>query len=167
MKFFLDNRINASFKGDDFEGMPTNVLFICDADFQESNEEYTGFAKTQAALKKLIQSPNIKQKYPETKFDFFILPNNQDDGNLDTLFMRCAVKKITEKIECAANYLKCLCEEPTVNKRDKLLAQLLILGIGQKNNLKNVGEVADRKIGYWDFSHKSLDPLKKFLKQFQ
>lgn len=163
----IEARINASFKGNDFEGMPTNVLFICDADFKESGETYSGFTKTQDSLKNLIKNPDIKAKYPKTKFDFFILPNNKDDGNLDTLFMRCAAKKITKKTECAENYLKCLGEEPSSNKQDKLLAQLLILGIGHKNDLKNVGEVADQKIGYWDFSHKSLTPLKNFLKKFQ
>jgi hypothetical protein len=159
--------INASFKGNDFEGMPSNVLFICDADFGESGEKYSGFTETQTYLKDLIENSDIKTKYPKTKFDFFILPNNKDDGNLDTLFMRCAAEKITKKTECAKNYLKCLGEEPSSNKQDKLLAQLLILGIGHKKGLKNVGEVADQKIGYWDFSHKSITPLKNFLKKFQ
>ncbi len=158
------------------QSWPKNVLLICDADFRETKEPLCGFKKTQIFLDGLVTNFNKLVMYPNTNFDFFVLPDNKKDGNLESLFLQCATKKITKKSSCVDDYLKCLDEkriegekslkDPSIHKKDKLRSQLLILAIGIQKNLRQVGEVAAEKHGYWNLDHQSLEPLKTFLKKF-
>ena len=147
---------------------PKKILLICDADFKENKKSYDGFQKTKNTLNPVISK--LEKEFKNRKIDFFILPNNKNDGNLDSLFLQCATKRITEKSSCVDSYLKCLeknfLENLSINKKDKLYSQLLISAIGIKENFKNVGDVADEKDGYWNFNCESLEPLKKFLLDF-
>jgi hypothetical protein len=144
------------------------ILLICDADFKENGKSHDGFQKTKNTLNPLISK--LKKEFKNIEIDFFILPNNKNDCNLDSLFLQCATKRITEKSNCVDSYLKCLeknfLENLSINKKDKLYSQLLISAIGIKENFKNVGDVADEKDGYWNFDCESLEPLKKFLLDF-
>lgn len=144
---------------------PKKILLICDADFKENKKSYDGFQKTKNTLNPVISK--LKKEFKNREIDFFILPDNKNDGNLDSLFLQCATKKITEKSSCVDDYLKCLGENPSINKKDKLRSQLLISAIGNQKSFNNVGDVADEKDGYWNFDHKHLEPLKKFLKKFK
>ena len=85
---------------------------------------------------------------------------------MDSLFLQCATKKITEKSSCVDDYLKCLGAKTSINKKDKLRSQLLISAIGIQKGFTKVGDVVDKKHDYWNLDHKSLEPLKKFLKKF-
>jgi hypothetical protein len=143
---------------------PKKILLICDADFKENKKSYDGFQKTKNTLNPLISK--LKKEFKNREIDFFILPDNKNDGNLDSLFLQCATKKITEKSSCVDDYLKCLGAKPSINKKDKLRSQLLISAIGIQKGFNNVGVVADEKAGYWNLDHKALEPLKKFLKKF-
>ena len=144
---------------------PKKILLICDADFKENKKSYDGFQKTKNTLNPVISK--LKKEFKNRKIDFFILPNNKNDGNLDSLFLQCADKKITEKSRCVDDYLKCLGENPSINKKDKLCSQLLISAIGNQKGFNNVGDVAAEKHGYWNLDHQSLKPLKKFLEKFK
>ncbi len=144
---------------------PKNLLLICDADFTENKKSYDGFQNTKSTLQPIVS--RLKKKFKNKEISFFILPNNKDDGNLDSLFLECANSKVTKKLNCVDDYLKCLGEKPSINKKDKLYAQLLISATGHQKDYKNVGDVADEKAGYWNFDHKSLDPLKKFLNKIK
>jgi hypothetical protein len=62
----------------------------------------------------------LKKEFKNREIDFFILPDNKNDGNLDSLFLQCATKKITEKSSCVDDYLKCLGAKPSINKKDKV-----------------------------------------------
>ena len=144
---------------------PKKILLICDADFEENKKSYDGFQKTKNTLNPVISK--LKNQFKNREIDFFILPDNKNDGNLDSLFLQCATKKITEKSSCVDDYLKCLGVKPLINKKDKLRSQLLISAIGIQKGFKNIGDVADKKHDYWNLDHKSLEPLKKFLKKFK
>lgn len=144
---------------------PKKILLICDADFKENKKSYDGFQKTKNTLNPVISK--LKKEFKNRKIDFFILPDNKNDGNLDSLFLQCATKKITEKSSCVDDYLKCLGVKPLINKKDKLRSQLLISAIGIQKGFKNIGDVADKKHGYWNLDHQSLEPLKKFLEKFK
>ncbi len=162
------------------QNFPDNVLLICDADFEKTRKPLCGFKENKTFLDNLVtnfnnlvedeSSKEKKRKYPNTDFHFFILPNNKDDGNLESLFLQCATKKITEKSSCVDGYLECLDENflksLSINKADKLRSQLLVLAIGIQKGFGDVGDVADEKAGYWNLDHKALEPLKKFLKKF-
>lgn len=151
---------------------PDNVLLICDADFVESNETLSGFAKTESFLQKMIEDlkkdESFLSRYKNVKFSFFILPNHKDDGNLDSLFLDCAASEIIGKIECVDRYLHdCLEQKPAINKLDKLRSQLLISGF--KHKITDIGDVFGKN-GYWNLNIKKDDPLlalKEFLKKFK
>jgi hypothetical protein len=147
---------------------PKKIILICDAYFKENGKSHDGFKKTKSTLQPIISK--LCKKYKNVKFDIFIFPNNKDDGNLDSLFLQCATKKIKEKFCCidgdekkkTVGYLECVGVEPSVNKIDKLRAELLLSAIGLKDGIKNVGDAAKAN-GYWDFKHNALEELKKFL----
>ncbi|WQT21408.1 hypothetical protein E5A86_04730 [Helicobacter pylori] len=154
------------------------VCIIFDADIkEESQESDAGFDN---------KLKHIREKFKEKGIDFpkeqiFLFPNNQDDGDLETLLLKIA--KHDEFLKCFEGYLECIKSKehykPIKNIRKNMLYAYLE-ALGLENLTKtNIGVFDDKgkikeehKEEYEklkeviDFNSKSLIPLKDFLGQF-
>ncbi|GAA7126855.1 hypothetical protein ID0278_04290 [Helicobacter pylori] len=154
------------------------TLIIFDADNYKSN-------------KKEILTVVSKTKQTISEEQIFLFPNNQDDGDLETLLLKIA--KHDEFLKCFEGYLECIKSkehhEPIKNIRKNMLYAYLELFELEKffqykwdtNNKKNEekiiiddkGKIKEKyKEEYEklkevvDFNSNSLIPLKDFLGQF-
>ncbi|GAA9848624.1 hypothetical protein VN1286_00700 [Helicobacter pylori] len=152
------------------------VCIIFDADKKESQESDAGFNN---------KLEHICEKLKEKGIDFpreqiFLFPNNQDDGDLETLLLEIA--KHEEFINCFESYLDCIKKKehykPIKNIRKNMLyAYLEAFGLEDLDAKKNIfdteGKVKDQYKGDYEklqevigFDSKPLVPLKKFLERF-
>ncbi|WP_187944349.1 DUF3226 domain-containing protein [Helicobacter pylori] len=154
------------------------VCIIFDADIKEESQE------SDAGFNNKLK--HIREKFKEKGIDFpkeqiFLFPNNQDDGDLETLLLKIA--KHDEFLKCFEGYLECIKSKehykPIKNIRKNMLYAYLE-ALGLENLTKtNIGVFDDKgkikeehKEEYEklkeviDFNSKSLIPLKNFLGQF-
>ncbi|WQZ33121.1 hypothetical protein E5P94_01935 [Helicobacter pylori] len=152
------------------------VYIIFDADKKESQESDAGFDN---------KLEHICEKLKEKGIDFpreqiFLFPNNQDDGDLETLLLEIANHK--EFINCFKSYLDCIEKKehykPIKNIRKNMLyAYLEAFGLEDLYTKKNIfdteGKVKDQYKGDYEklqevigFDSESLVLLKKFLERF-
>ncbi len=164
------------------------VCIIFDADIKKENQE------SDAGFDNKLK--HIREKFKEKGTDFpkeqiFLFPNNQDDGDLETLLLEIA--KHDDFLKCFEGYLECIKSkehhEPIKNIRKNMLYAYLEVFELQKffqykwdtNNKKNEENIIvddegkikeEHKEEYEklkeviDFNSKSLIPLKNFLGQF-
>ncbi|NHB18107.1 DUF3226 domain-containing protein [Helicobacter pylori] len=164
------------------------VCIIFDADIKKENQ------KSDAGFDNKLKY--IREKFKEKGTDFpkeqiFLFPNNQDDGDLETLLLEIA--KHDEFLKCFEGYLECIKSKehykPIKNIRKNMLYAYLEVFELQKffqykwdtNNKKNEenividdeGKIKEKyKEEYEklkeaiDFNSNSLIPLKDFLGQF-
>lgn len=163
------------------------TLIIFDADIKkESQESDAGFDN---------KLKHIREKFKEKGTDFpkeqiFLFPNNQDDGDLETLLLEIA--KHDEFLKCFEGYLECIKSKehykPIRNIRKNMLYAYLEVFELQKffqykwdtNNKKNEeniiiddkGKIKEEHQEEYeklkeviDFKSKSLIPLKNFLEK--
>ncbi|WQR67991.1 hypothetical protein KVD31_01785 [Helicobacter pylori] len=142
----------------------TLIIFDADKDYESNKKEI--LSKTQQKI---------------TEEQIFLFPNNQDDGDLETLLLKIA--KHDEFLKCFEGYLECIKSKehykPIKNIRKNMLYAYLE-ALGLENLTKtNIGVFDDKgkikeehKEEYEklkeviDFNSKSLIPLKDFLGQF-
>ncbi|OOC18164.1 hypothetical protein BV499_02810 [Helicobacter pylori] len=153
------------------------VCIIFDADIKEESQE------SDAGFNNKLK--HIREKFKEKGIDFpkeqiFLFPNNQDDGDLETLLLKIA--KHDEFLKCFEGYLECIKSKehykPIKNIRKNMLYAYLE-ALGLENLTKtNIGVFDDKgkikeehKEEYEklkeviDFKSKSLIPLKNFLEK--
>ncbi|GAA8363335.1 hypothetical protein HpNP2_01860 [Helicobacter pylori] len=166
------------------------VCIIFDADKKESQESDAGFDN---------KLKHICEKFKEKGIDFpreqiFLFPNNQDDGDLETLLLEIA--KHDEFLKCFEGYLECIKSKEHYKpikkiRKNMLYAYLEALGLEKffqytwdtkKKNIKKKLiiddkdgdgiEIKDQYKGDYeklqeviDFNSSSLVPLKKFLER--
>ena len=126
-----------------------NYLIIFDAD-----EDYKN---SKANIENQINQMNI----PKQNYEIFLLPNNKDNGNLETLIEKIARYK--EVLKCFESYEKCITGLGNDNiklptKKDKVFAYMQSFGF--KNSIKP--KEFDLS-PYVDFEDKYLEDLKDFL----
>ncbi|QQW68710.1 DUF3226 domain-containing protein [Helicobacter pylori] len=154
------------------------VCIIFDADIKKENQERdAGFDN---------KLKHIREKFKEKGTDFpkeqiFLFPNNQDDGDLETLLLEIA--KHDEFLKCFEGYLECIKSKehykPIKNiRKSKWYAYLEAFGLENltKTNIdvfdgkgkirKEYKEEYEKLKEVIDFSLNSLIPLKDFLGQF-
>ncbi|GAA7593079.1 hypothetical protein JP0555_00850 [Helicobacter pylori] len=152
------------------------VCIIFDADKKESQESDAGFDN---------KLKYIREKFKEEGIDFpreqiFLFPNNQDDGDLETLLLKIA--KHEEFINCFESHLDCIKKQEHYKpikkiRKNMLYAYLEAFGLEDLYTKKNIfdteGKVKDQYKGDYeklkeaiDFNSKSLVPLKNFLERF-
>lgn len=124
-------------------------LIIFDAD------DYYNDSKTN--IENQINQMNISNE----NYDIFLLPNNKDNGNLETLIEKIACHK--EVLNCFESYKKCITGLGNDNiklptKKDKVFAYMQSFGF--KNSIKP--KEFDLS-PYVDFEDKYLEDLKNFL----
>ncbi len=149
------------------------VCIIFDADIKKENQE------SDAGFDNKLK--HIREKFKEKGIDFpkeqiFLFPNNQDDGDLETLLLEIA--KHDEFLKCFEGYLECIKSKehykPIKNiRKSKWYAYLEALGLenltkidifDNESKIKNKHEENYRKLKEMvDFNSESLIPLKIFL----
>ncbi|MCQ2941309.1 hypothetical protein JT057_01475 [Helicobacter pylori] len=160
----------------------TLIIFDADKDYESNKKE--------------ILTVVLKTKQTISEEQIFLFPNNQDNGDLETLLLEIAEHK--EIIQCFKRYLKCIeCKcigikehhGPIKNIRKNMLyAYLEVFGlekffqyewdINSKENQKKIiiddeGKIKEKHQEEYeklkeviDFNSNSLIPLKNFLGQF-
>lgn len=124
-------------------------LIIFDAD--------CNYDKSKTNIENQINQMNI----PKQNYDIFLLPNNKDNGNLETLIEKIARHK--EVLKCFEGYEECI-SKLGINdiklppKKDKVFAYMQSFGF--KNSIKP--KEFDLS-PYVDFENKYLEDLKNFL----
>ncbi|EJB14005.1 hypothetical protein HPCPY1313_1000 [Helicobacter pylori CPY1313] len=152
------------------------MCIIFDADKKESQESDVGFDNKLEHICKELKEKRID--FPREQI--FLFPNNQDDGDLETLLLEIANHK--EFINCFESYLDCIKKKehykPIKNIRKNMLyAYLEAFGLEDLYTKKNIfdteGKVKDQYKGDYEklqevigFDSKSLVPLKNFLERF-
>ncbi|GAA7524165.1 hypothetical protein ckin24_02170 [Helicobacter pylori] len=164
------------------------VCIIFDADIKKENQE------SDAGFDNKLK--HIREKFKEKGIDFpkeqiFLFPNNQDDGDLETLLLEIA--KHDEFLKCFEEYLECIKSKehykPIKNiRKSKWYAYLQVFELQNffkdnrnRNDKKNEEKIIiddkgkirrEYKEEYEklkeviDFNSNSLIPLKNFLGQF-
>lgn len=142
----------------------TLIIFDADKDYESNKKEI--LSKTQQKI---------------TEEQIFLFPNNQDDGDLETLLLEIA--KHDEFLKCFEGYLECIKSkehhEPIKNiRKSKWYAYLEALGLENltKTNIDvfdGKGKIKEKHQEEYeklkeviDFNSNSLIPLKDFLGQF-
>lgn len=125
------------------------IIFDADDDYSNSKDN--------------IENQMKQMNIPKENYEIFLLPNNEDDGNLEILIEKIARHK--ELLNCFESYEKCInglvsknnnIKPP--NKKDKIFAYMQSFGF--KNPIKP--KEFDLSI-YVDFEDKYLETLKDFL----
>ncbi len=148
------------------------VCIIFDADIKKENQERdAGFDN---------KLKHIREKFKEKGTDFpkeqiFLFPNNQDDGDLETLLLEIA--KHDEFLKYFEGYLECIKSKehykPIKNiRKSKWYAYLEALGLENLDIFDSKGKIKEEHKEEYeklkeviDFKSKSLIPLKNFLEK--
>ncbi|MBH0257350.1 hypothetical protein I6662_04135 [Helicobacter pylori] len=151
------------------------VCIIFDADIKKENQERdAGFDN---------KLKHIREKFKEKGTDFpkeqiFLFPNNQDDGDLETLLLEIA--KHDEFLKCFEGYLECIKSKEHYKpikkiRKNMLYAYLEALGLENLTKIDifdSEGKIKEKHQEEYeklkeviDFKSKSLIPLKNFLEK--
>ncbi|WRB63259.1 hypothetical protein KVC96_02115 [Helicobacter pylori] len=152
------------------------VCIIFDADKKESQESDAGFGNKLKHICEKFKEKGIN--FPREQF--FLFPNNQDDGDLEDLLLKIAKHK--EFINCFESYLDCIKKKehykPIKNIRKNMLyAYLEALGLEDLYTKKNIFDIESKVKNEYkedyerlkkaiEFESDFLVPLKDFLGQF-
>ncbi|WRA35243.1 hypothetical protein KVJ83_01825 [Helicobacter pylori] len=152
------------------------VCIIFDADIKKENQE------SDAGFDNKLK--HIREKFKEKGTDFpkeqiFLFPNNQDDGDLETLLSEIA--KYDEFLKYFEGYLECIKSKEHYKpikkiRKNMLYAYLEALGLENLTKIDifdSEGKIKEKHQEEYeklkeviDFNSKSLIPLKNFLGQF-
>ncbi|MFP6191271.1 DUF3226 domain-containing protein [Helicobacter pylori] len=137
----------------------TLIIFDADKDYESNKKEI--LSKTQQKI---------------TEEQIFLFPNNQDDGDLETLLLEIA--KHDEFLKCFEGYLECIKSKehykPIKNiSKSKWYAYLEVFGLENLTKTDGKDKIKEKHKEEYeklkeviDFSLNSLIPLKNFLGQF-
>ncbi len=140
----------------------TLIIFDADKDYESNKKE---ILKVVSKTKQTISEEQI-----------FLFPNNQDDGDLETLLLEIA--KHDDFLKCFEGYLECIKSKkhykPIKNiRKSKWYAYLEALGLENLDIFDSKGKIKEKHQEEYeklkeviDFNSKSLIPLKDFLGQF-
>lgn len=140
----------------------TLIIFDADKDYESNKKE---ILKVVSKTKQTISEEQI-----------FLFPNNQDDGDLETLLLEIA--KYDEFLKCFEGYLECIKNKehykPIKNIRKNMLyAYLEVFGLENLTKTDGKDKIKEKHKEEYeklkeviDFSLNSLNPLKNFLEQF-
>ncbi|WP_154489973.1 DUF3226 domain-containing protein [Helicobacter pylori] len=146
----------------------TLIIFDADKDYESNKKE---ILRIVSKTKQIISEEQI-----------FLFPNNQNDGDLETLLLEIA--KHDEFLKCFEGYLECIKSKEHYKpikkiRKNMLYAYLEAFGLEDLYTKKNifdtegkVNKVKNKYKGYYEkltevigFDSKSLVPLKKFLER--
>ncbi len=112
------------------------------------------------------QLESIKITVP---FNYFLVPNHQDDGYIETLLSNIIVEEYQPALDCLKGQDQCLqaANEAVLQGRKLVVApqksaDKAIMG-AFRTRLKNRGVDSFKDATIWNLNHSYLDPLKNFL----
>ncbi|MCI5786036.1 MAG: hypothetical protein MR025_01080 [Helicobacter trogontum] len=112
-----------------------------------------------------LAKENIKNQLGEELFakcEIFLIPNNKDKGNLETLIENIAKEKCV--LQCFDNYMECLKTLQEKNQNIKLPAKKSkVYAYNHSFGYKNGDENYKIDNTYFDLESEYLEPLKSFL----
>ncbi|WQZ56468.1 hypothetical protein KVM69_01820 [Helicobacter pylori] len=179
--YFLEDFPIKNFKVKDVKGKDNLSKRLLEIEKYDKTLIIFDANKDYESNKKEILTVVSKRKQTISEEQIFLFPNNQDDGDLETLLLEIA--KHDDFLKCFEGYLECIKSKehykPIKNIRKNMLyAYLEALGLENltKTNIdvfdskgkikeKNKEEYEKLKEAI-DFNSKSLIPLKNFLGQF-
>ncbi len=151
----LKNRI-ATIKENMEQHIPTLLIF--DAD---SVENEGGFEKRCSEIEDF-------RKEKELNFEYFLLPNHKDDGDLENLLEKITNSDNNEIFSCWGKYEKCLENIEIKGKKLKLPARktkmYAYLEVLNGNPSYEKRDYTDSE--HWNLENEFLKPLKKFFEKF-
>ncbi|MDA3055888.1 MULTISPECIES: DUF3226 domain-containing protein [unclassified Campylobacter] len=118
------------------------VIFDADDDLEAAKDN----------IKEQISNINSNAQY-----EIFLFPNNKDNGNLETLYVKIATN--TKFIECFEKYKKCINQQ--LSNKSKIYAYLEACGL--KTNYEKIK--LDELRNAFNFEDDYLKPLKEFLEK--
>ena len=143
-------------------------LIILDADFKYENNN-NGYLNRKAIISDKLKENDIDYK-------LFLMPNDKDDGKLETILEQMAINK--EILKCIENYITCISKfDEELNKNEKLSNKYTPPNLKEKmfiyvdahtthnrrfnnNKKKNWFENCEH---IWDLKHEVISPLTSFL----
>lgn len=142
------------FKENEINGIANIVIFDAD-NFAEENPKFIQY-QTKYAID-----------------DYFLLPNNQGDGDLETLLVQIINPEHQGIFDCWAGYEDCLRSHKGKNyttpaRKTKIYAYLEAL-LGESKNQKKKIKEAEREYSntsHWNLNAPALNNLKTFLDTF-
>jgi disulfide oxidoreductase YuzD len=146
------------------QALDDQVLVLLDADTVAKGY---GFAKRKADIEREMQSHSIA-------FQYFIYPNNNDDGEVETL-MELAARRDLHQVffDCFEDYEKCVSGvkdangQPlynTPNLKGKLHTYINSQKLNNKSRRRlGAGDWLFNDNNYWNLNASDLEPLKVFL----
>ncbi|QIC81199.1 hypothetical protein G3M67_03310 [Helicobacter pylori] len=180
--YFLEDFPIKNFKVKDVKGKDNLSKRLLEIEKYDKTLIIFDANKDYESNKKEILTVVSKRKQTISEEQIFLFPNNQDDGDLETLLLKIA--KHDEFLKCFEGYLECIKSKehykPIKNIRKNMLyAYLEALGLenltktnigvfDDKGKIKSEYEENYKKLTEEaiDFNSKSLIPLKDFLGQF-
>ncbi|MGL2517954.1 DUF3226 domain-containing protein [Helicobacter pylori] len=179
--YFLEDFPIKNFKVKDVKGKDNLSKRLLEIEKYDKTLIIFDANKDYESNKKEILTVVSKRKQTISEEQIFLFPNNQDDGDLETLLLKIA--KHDEFLKCFESYLECIKSKehykPIKNIRKNMLyAYLEALGLENltKTNIgvfDDKGKIKEKNKEEYeklkeviDFNSKSLIPLKNFLGQF-
>ena len=128
-----------------------NYLIVFDADYNYDNSK--------ANIENQISQMNI----PKENYDIFLLPNNKDNGDIETLIENIALHK--DVLNCFEGYKKCINGLISKNNNIKLPPKKSkVFAYMESFGFKNTIKPKEFDLSpYVNFEDKYLEPLKNFL----
>ena len=156
-------KISPLLKQNDDAGIKNIIIFDADSDLENG-----GVVNRKKYLEEVLKKIDVN-------YELFLLPNNQDNGNFETLYEKIINQKHKNIIKCFENYETCLgkyldhegkSKYNIPDQKTKMMAYIYAHKMSNKKfeELKNKLNWQFDNPEYWDLDNDCLDPLKQFLK---
>jgi len=119
------------------------------------------------ASKQSIKQAILNSKIPSGKIQYFLTPNNQDKGDLETLLLS-TIAKGNKIIDCFDDYKTCLENQQTVHQKALNKGQVYAYTMYSQAGA-NLYKTQDSFIynnqdtGLWDLNNKNFNPIIDFV----
>lgn len=135
-------------------------LIIFDADTIDNKG---GFSKRQQQIVKVMEQSEAQCKIP---WHLFLLPNNSDDGMLETLLLRALSSNATSIVPCVNGLVECFhAHNASCELKEKHKVALFAWGCCEKANKDLRFEPSLKGDATWDYTSEEFGPLRDFLKR--
>ena len=119
------------------------------------------------ASEQLIKQAILSSKIPSGKIQYFLTPNNQDTGDLETLLLS-TIAKSNKIIDCFDDYKTCLEKHQTVHQKalnkGQVYAYTMYSQAGANLYKPQDSFIYDNQdTGLWDLNNKKFKPIIDFV----
>jgi hypothetical protein len=122
--------------------------------------------------KQYVEDEIAKSEIDKNKFTYFLTPDNQELGNLETLLLSTLDKENIPQLKCFQSYKKCLNEHINIDTKEmdkgELYAYTMFAKTGKKNytpqdSFMHKPNKKYNDTGLWDLSKKEFEPIINFV----